>query len=72
MFRFTASSDTGAPSHMAGICVLNPNLSDATIARRAATTWRCSCCGHIERHDDPAELRERACWHAREHAGVMA
>jgi ssDNA-binding Zn-finger/Zn-ribbon topoisomerase 1 len=67
MFRYRACSDLGAPTFIVGVCVLNPNKSDATLAKMARTTHTCPVCGHITRHDIPAELRFLACCHAREH-----
>jgi hypothetical protein len=67
MFRYRACSDLGTPTHMVGVCVLNPNLPDAKLAQMARATHTCAICGHIIRHDCPAELRFLACCHAREH-----
>jgi hypothetical protein len=41
--------------------------SEEQLHRRAAETYRCALCGHVERHPVPAELRFKACVHAREH-----
>jgi hypothetical protein len=60
--------DTGAgsPKSIHPLVVL---LSDRELSQMAATTWRCSHCGHLERHDDPRELRIAACFHNQQHLG---
>lgn len=54
-----------------GTITVNPNLSDAAIARIVARTWRCSTCGHQHEHGEPAELRKLAVDHKRACGGTV-